>query len=444
MDRSVPDKLLKVLSTAADTVRGCGFIHVISHYDADGISSAGIVTKALIREGKEFKVTLLTTLDDTTFEEVANSDAECIVMTDLGASYIRKMDAMDRKIVVLDHHTPGAEAERVVYANPHLHGIDGMKYGCGSTMACLFAITLNERNWDLVEIAFAGIFGDKQEMDGLNAYLLDGGVKRGHILVEKGSVIPSGKLTDELFLSSEPYIRGVSGNAEGVAQILKEAGISKDSHDSELSDEERRKLSSLIVLRLIEQGVSAETLENISGERYFLKDRKMDSGRFAMVLDGCGRNGFTGLGVAAACGDPQSLNKAADNEKDFRRDVVKGAAELDGRGLTQLSDIQWFDSSRSGMTGMLCGIAMNYMGGDSKPTFGINSSEETAKVSGRATMNLLSRGVDLSAALREACTAVGGTGGGHRIASGGSFPSARKDEFVEKLNSIIASQISAR
>lgn len=444
MDRSVPEKLLKILSAAADTVRGSGFIHVISHYDADGISSAGIVIKALMREGKEFRVTFLTTLDDSTFPEVENSDAECIVMTDLGASYIEKMDALDRKIVVLDHHTPGAEAKRVIYANPHFHGIDGMKYGCGSTMACLFAVTLNERNWDLVEIAFAGIYGDKQEIDGLNAYLLDEGTERGHILTKKGSVIPSGKLTDELFLSSEPYIRGVSGNAEGVAEILGEAGISKDSYDSELSDDKRRKLSSLIVLRLAEQGVSADTLRNISGERYLLKDRKMDSGRFAMILDGCGRNGLMGLGAAAACGDLRSLKTAEENEKEFRAEIVKNAAELDGRGLTQLSDIQWFDSSRSGMTGMLCGIAMNYMGNGSKPTFGINSTEETAKVSGRATAELLSKGVDLSVALREACKAVGGSGGGHRIASGGSFPSERKDEFIEKLNSVIAAQISAR
>jgi RecJ-like exonuclease len=109
-----------------------------------------------------------------------------------------------------------------------------------------------------------------------------------------------------------------------------------------------------------------------------------------------------------------------------------------------MSSVQWFDSTRSGYTGVLCGIAMSYFGDHSKPTFGINSSDETAKVSGRATGKLLAKGADLSSALRDACSAVGGTGGGHRIASGGSFPSARTDDFVKKLNDIVGAQVSAR
>ena len=106
--------------------------------------------------------------------------------------------------------------------------------------------------------------------------------------------------------------------------------------------------------------------------------------------------------------------------------------------------IQWFDSSSSGYTGVLCGVAMSYFSNPLKPTFGINTSEEIGKVSGRATDKLMSRGVDLSVALKKACSAVGGSGGGHRVASGGSFPSEKKEEFLSLLNKIIGEQFSAR
>lgn len=444
MDRSVPNKLLDELSKAADIVRGHNFIHIFSHYDADGLSSAAVIAKTLIRENKEFHVTLLKSLDNITFQEIENSDAECIIITDLGASFIKELDGLKSDIIVLDHHTVGAKAERVCYMNPHLYGIDGMSFGCGSTMACLFAIEMNEKNWDLVQIAFAGIYGDKQIIDGLNGHLFDGAVERGYIKTERGSVVPYGKLIEELFLTTDPYIRGISGNAEGVAKLLTEAKIPRASNSSGLSDIDRRKLSSLIVLKLLEQGVSADTIDSVSGVRYSLKDWDFDSAGLASLLDGCGRNELMGLGVAAACGDIESIKTAERTEKEYKRDIISNAVELDERGLTQMSNIQWFDSTRSGYTGVLCGIAMNYFSDQSKPTFGINASEDVAKVSGRATSKLLSRGVDLSSALCEACSAVGGSGGGHRIASGGSFPSDKKEEFIKKLDEVIGSQISAR
>ncbi len=444
MDRSVPNKLLDELSNAADIVRGHNFIHIFSHYDADGLSSAAIIAKTLIREDKEFCITLLTSLDDTTFKEIQNSNADCIIITDLGASYIKELDELGSDVIVLDHHTVDAKAERICYMNPHLYGIDGMSYGCGSTMACLFAIEMNEKNWDLVQIAFAGIYGDKQIIDGLNGYLLDEAVERGYIRTERGSVVPYGKLTEELFLTTEPYIRGVSGNVDGVAALLTEAKIPRAANSTELSDTDRRRLSSLIILRLIKQGVSADTMDSVSGMRYQLKDWDFDSAGLGSLLDGCGRNGLMGLGVAAACGDIESIRIAEETEKKYKRDVILNTVELDERGLTSEKNIQWFDSTRSGYTGVLCGVAMNYFSDGSKPTFGINASEDIAKVSGRGTDKLLSRGVDLSSALREACTAVNGSGGGHRIASGGAFPSDRKEEFIKKLDEIIGSQISAR
>jgi single-stranded-DNA-specific exonuclease len=444
MDEIVlPPKLFSHLSQAADIVRNHDFIQIFSHYDADGISAAAIVAKALLREKKEFRVTLFTTLNDPNMEVIKSTVAECMIITDLGASYIKEFDAMDCDVIVLDHHTICDQAKRICYANPHLYNIDGMTSGCGATMALLFAVALNEKNWDLVQIAFAGIAGDRQHINGLsglNTYLLSEGTKRGFIEVTDGSLIPIGELTAELFMSTDPYIRGVSGNVDGVARLLDDAGIEHTKHFKDLTDNEKRRLTSLMTVKLVQQGVSLQTLIEVSRTRYYLSEWKMDAEALSSLLNGCGRLGLMGVGVGAGMGDKDCLKKAKDIETESKKQTINGVLTIDKMGLTQMNNIQWFDSSTSGFTGMICGIAMQFIGDHRKPTIGINSSEGLAKVSSRGMWEQLDRGVDLSKALKIVCESVGGNGGGHKIASGGSFDPSKIQEFLNNLDKIIGEQ----
>jgi RecJ-like exonuclease len=139
-------------------------------------------------------------------------------------------------------------------------------------------------------------------------------------------------------------------------------------------------------------------------------------------------------------GDPKALSKAAELENTSRSQMMEGVLAIQKEGLNQMDNIQWFDSSTLGFTGMICGIAMQFIGDPSKPTIGINRSDGMAKISSRGTFDLLSKGVDLSEALKKACESAGGTGGGHRIASGGTCPTNRCDEFLSNLDLIIGKQ----
>ena len=71
-----------------------------------------------------------------------------------------------------------------------------------------------------------------------------------------------------------------------------------------------------------------------------------------------------------------------------------------------------------------------------------NCSESMAKASSRGTFPLLDRGVDLAYAMKRGCASVGGEGGGHRIAAGGSFDSVRRDDFLKKVDKIVGEQMS--
>lgn len=442
----LPPKLLTTLSQAADLVRGNSFFQVYSHYDADGVSSAAIISKALIRAGKEFKVTLFTTLNDNNMNVIRASKCDCVIVSDLGASYIDQLDAMDLPVIVLDHHTIISEADRIVYANPHLYGIDGMTSGCGATMSLLFAVTLDESNWDLVQVAFAGIAGDRQHINGLtglNAYLLEEGTRRGYIIKRRGSLIPSGNLMSSLYLCTDPYIRGVSGEVEGVAALLKEAGISNDRTYEDLDEDEARRLSSLIAIRLTQQGMQLESMAEISRDRYVLKDWGMDAERLSALLNSSGRAGLGGAGVAAGLGDVRCLRLAAETDESSSEMLVKAMRELDSKGLNQREHFQWFDSGESGFTGMLCSIAMQCIGDHTKPTIGMNTSSDPVNLSSRGMFGQLDRGINLAVAMREACASVDGAGGGHRIAAGGSVPLDRVEEFLDNLDRILGEQLAA-
>jgi RecJ-like exonuclease len=443
METAVPSKLLSTLSQAADIVRGHDFINVFSHYDADGVSAAAIIAKTLIRAEKEFRLTLFTTLNDQNMGVIRNTKAECIIVTDLGASYIDQMDQLSCDVVVLDHHTIISEAKRVCYANPHLYGIDGMTSGCGATMALLFSVAMSEDNWDLVQIAFAGIAGDRQHikgLSGLNTYLLEEGVRRGFIEEMPGSLIPAGKLKDKLFLCTDPYIRGVTGNAQEVARLLADCAIPEDADYMDLDDDQRRKLSTLLAIRLTKQGVQESSMAEIARKRYYLKRIGMDAEQLSGILNSCGRAGVGGMGVSAGIGDSESLQKGAEIEKESAAMVAEAMCQLDEAGLHEMENIQWFDSTDSGFTGMLCGIAMQSIGNPDKPTIGMNRSYDPVNLSSRGMWNQLDAGVDLAVAMREACASVGGEGGGHRIAAGGSVPADKADEFLKNLDAIVGKQ----
>ena len=446
METEVPSKLLTTLSHAAGIVRGHDFIQVYSHYDADGVSAASIIAQTLLREGKEFRITLFTTLNDYNMDIIRSTKADCIIITDLGASYIEQLDTMKSDIVVLDHHTIIAEAKRVCYANPHLYGIDGMTSGCGATMALLFAVTMEESNWDLVQVAFAGIAGDRQHINGLsglNTYLLSEGKRRGYIQEMPGSLIPAGDLMTQLFLTTDPYIRGISGNEEGVAKLLDDAGVAHGKSYMDLTEDEKRRLSSLIAVRLTEQGMLEQSMNEIARTRYYLTGFEMDAEYLSSVLNSCGRSGLGGMGISAGMGDVRAIEMGAKLMNESNRDVVMNMVDLDNKGLNQRKHFQWFDSTDSGFTGMLCGIAMQCIGDPDKPTIGMNQSKDPVNLSSRGMWVQLDRGINLAVAMREACAAVGGEGGGHRIAAGGSIPADAVEQFLTELDAILEKQLSS-
>src|SRR3989344_3515145 len=83
-------------------------IRVISHLDADGLTSAAIISKALMRNGNEFNLSIVRQLDESVIKELSLENYNYFLFLDLGSGFLGMMNRYlgDRKIFILDHHIP--------------------------------------------------------------------------------------------------------------------------------------------------------------------------------------------------------------------------------------------------------------------------------------------------------------------------------------------------
>jgi single-stranded DNA-specific DHH superfamily exonuclease len=89
---------------------------------------------------------------------------------------------------------------------------------------------------------------------------------------------------------------------------------------------------------------------------------------------------------------------------------------------------------------VVAGLGIRYLYTD-LPLITLNHKDDVVKISARGNKPLISRGLDLSVALRKAAEAVGGAGGGHTIASGASIPPGTEERFLTLVDEIVGEQI---
>lgn len=446
MDASVlPQNLLSRFSLAASAVRDCTEARVFSHNDADGIGAASILTSMLVRAGKGCQTSMLKSFDPAVVQEGLVQGIDLLIVADMGSSDLGALEGLAVKVVVLDHHRTERDSESVVHLNPSVLGVDGARYACASTLAMLLAVTVDEMNWDLVPIAFAGMVGDRQHLQdlvGVNSYLYREGARRGLVQERKGSLLPSGPVGEGLLRTPRPFIRGVSGDEHGISILLQEAEVLPESTWEGLDEAKRRKLSSLICLRLLEQGSSLGSLEDELAPDYFFPQTNSRAGQLTRLVNACGRVEETSLGLAMLMGEKGARERAEKLSEEYEEMLLTAARRTVERGLSKRVAIQYFESPFKEVSSELCGLVMQWVGDQDKATVCLTRMDKEIKVSSRGNRRLVDKeGLDLSVAMREAAASVGGVGGGHNIASGATIPIGKEKDFLQALDTIIAKQM---
>src|SRR3989304_9822265 len=195
----VPREPLPRLRRGASLVDRVNRVRIIGHYDPDGTASAALLARAMLRQGKSFHASTSTVVDEDVVKRINEEANELVIMSDMGSGQLDVVEKIGCPSIVLDHHAPLRDSTTVVHVNPSMFGVDGTRQVSGSTTTWLFALALDERNWDLAGGARAGAAVGSEHsagFTGLNAALLEEAVARNVLSPRRGPALPAAPIRD--------------------------------------------------------------------------------------------------------------------------------------------------------------------------------------------------------------------------------------------------------
>lgn len=456
------DKFIELLKKAIEffnTIPKDETIRIISHLDADGITSAALIINTLQNENREYDLTIYSQLTDEVCQEIAKEKYIYYIITDLGSSQLTSINKhlTNKKILILDHHVPQEDAlNNIVHINPHLVGIDGSNHIAGSGVVFFFSALLNKKNYNQAHLAVVGAIGDVQEQQGftgLNNIVLDIAIERNKISIKKELNL-FGKQTRPLFklleFSSDLQIPGITGNQNAAVLFLNHLGIKQTDEDgnlrtfSNLIDDEKKKLTEHIIIKRLNAGLTDQS--KVFTTTYELLDEDhgtfRDAKEFSSILNACGRMDQAKTGVYACLNDPDSKNEAHQIQKDYKIEIVHGMNWIEKELQNNSNAIIQKDkfmiiNAQTNVMHTIAGTVASIMTMSNKYpedyyilSLAHNTVDKAVKVSLRVVGN--NEDINLQKIITAIIEKLGcGEAGGHQHAAGAIIPIDKEAEFLK-------------
>ncbi|MFP4654307.1 MAG: DHH family phosphoesterase [Methanohalobium sp.] len=432
--------LISLAKQVSEAILEYNNARVISHNDADGITSAAIICQALLRKNIYYHATIVSRLDEKVVENVNNttSKGDLVIFCDMGSGQPGLISDVSESTVVIDHHSPEGESAAKAVINPHLLNIDGSVYLSASGTAYMVAREMEPSNVDLAGLAVAGAIGDKQLFKSANRFILDEAVQKGIISTKKGLKIGEGDIADLLENTPEPYL-DISGDREKIDEFLNSLNIHGNINN--LKHEDFKRLASAITLKVI-KNASIEAVDSVIGDVYTLnKECVQDIYEYVRILNACGKLKKGGLALTLSLRDSSVLEEAHQMSLEYNRNILDQIKDAEGL-IQRGKNIRYLNTEGMDSIGIVAGVVVRYIYPD-MPFVATNEVEDVVKVSARATHYLVKKGVDLNHAIREAAKSCGGSGGGHNIASGAAIEKGQVENFINIVDDIIGKQLKS-
>ncbi len=424
--------LNEYIKEAIGYIRKHKFIRIFSHYDTDGIASAVIMVRALLRKNIPFHLSFLKRLDREVVGTIDADEGDLVVFLDMGSGHGEVLKEIEGDVLVIDHHYP-RDNPKCVHVNPYLGGIDGAIELSSAGTTYLLARMMGD-NLDLSSFAIIGALGDKQKMSGVNKIILDEAESTGYVRKGEGIPLYSMKVKEALELSTEPYL-GFYGNEEELDAFLSRIGVDGEKSVDELDTDERRRLSNGIVLRILKRNSFEGVVDELMTRNFVLPGEVIQNATMlADVINSCGRMGLYGVAVGLSLGDRKYCKKGIDVFRSFQIKLLEKIRECEDK-VVEGQNIRYLILNNSYTTGPLATVLSRYMFSD-RPFLVVNVKKNIVKSSVRGNLKLVEKGLDLGLVMKEAGESVGGTGGGHNVAAAATFEPGRELEFVKKVDEL--------
>lgn len=422
-------ELANLLNKAIEKIKGTdSLIQVVSHLDADGLSSAAIMASVLHQMKKDFQITFVKMIKPEIVETMNERDPKLVIFTDVGSGYLDVLKKIDSEIIILDHHeVEGTTSDNMIHINPL--DFDLELSGAGTTY--LLAKEALKNN-SLAPLAVVGTIGDV-------GYSADMKIFENPFIETERGLNLFGRYTRPLYKSLE-YSGIPSLNSSSKAlQFLSEIGINPQREGewvtlNDLNVDDTKKLTDAI----IKEGLKSEKFkaDSLFGNNLTLKsfqEELRDPKEFATILNACANMNEPATGLALCLGSEKAHKQA--------RGVVRGYRRLIGNYMrwveknpdsvkrTETADYLVADDNiNENLIGTI--VSMLFKPKE-KTLFGFANAEDGIKVSVR------SKDFNVQQVVTEAAKICNGRGGGHEFAAGATIPTEAKDKFIDTCRSMM-------
>ncbi len=388
------EAFLRRLAQAKETIVQSGLRDaVILHHDeADGLCSAALTKIAIEKLGIETRLICLDKLYPEVVRDVEGGSHHLVVFSDLGSGHVQLLESQNRSksiLVILDHHDTSESRDPLVHnLNPELNGFSGEKDASSSTVAYLFAKTVDTSLVTFAPLAIIGSTEIPGEAQGLNKIPIQDGEKTGAVKRTSSGGIK--------FDGAVPWLS--PSRASSILNVLGSVGYYRGGPQLGLS----------ACIKGFEKQI-LETARGLEEERKNANQRMMEKIR---------NGGLTQMKNV-------QWFHAGDNYRGMSGKVV-------GSFCSYLS-YQRFVNPVKYLIGMM-NVPPEVPGWGKLPS-------PLVKVSGRAPQPLskiieTGKRPPLSRILPDSCEKLGGFGDGHTVAASGVFPIGREEAFLDALDAL--------
>jgi len=386
------DPFLRRLAQAKETIVESGLKDaVILHHDeADGLCSAALTKIAIEKLGIDTRLICLDKLYPEVVRDVEEGSRRLVVFSDLGSGHVQLLESQNLSrsiLVILDHHDTSESRDPLVHnLNPELNGFSGEKDASSSTVAYLFAKTVDPTLVTFAPLALIGSTEIPGEAQGLNKIPIGDAEKTGAV-----KRTPSGGVK---FDGAVPWLS--PSRASSVLNVLGSVGYYRGGPQ----------LGLCACIKGFEKQI-LETAKGLEEERKNANQRMMEKIR---------NGGLTQMKNV-------QWFHAEENYKGMSGKVV-------GSFCSYLS-YQRFVNPVKYLLGMM-NVSPEVPGWGKLPSLFV-------KVSGRAPQPLAKmietgKRPPLSRILPDSCEKVGGFGDGHTVAASGVFPVGAEESFLNMMD----------
>lgn len=470
---------MKSAARAADLIKkqveNGGFIHVVSHLDADGLAAAGVIGTALARLDTNFRIRIERWIDEKNVDGILADKPSLIVFTDFGSGDLDILNSRlaNHQVIILDHHQPVGEADPAfVQVNPHLFGIDGSRDLSGAGAAYFVAKALDEANADLASVAVVGALGDLQDkyeqrkLGGPNAAIAEDAEKKGYLKIETDLMFfgrETRPIHQALARTTTPFIPGISGEEDKSLAFLVSLGITPKKGDKwralrDLSEDEKKRLFNALADYLMSKGSLGDVALSLRGSVYTLTHEEpwtslRDAREFSVLLNATGRMDKPSVGVSICMGDRgAALEQASAVLEEYRGVITKylnWLLEPETGRMEEFENI-WVAHGDNvidnKIIGTISSILSTTLAKPEKPIISYSTvqDEGLAKFSARGLDCLIKKGLNLGEVLRLSAEKYGGRGGGHNIAAGAQVPLEHVGSFLKQVDELVKKQLEGQ